>query len=130
MYKRLWQRQTLSTRSSPLVSQVQSAPMVRVDYELTDELLLQFGQQGIRLGFLGVDRALAFRSLDRVDPFRSYSSTDFLLMLTLKGNYLGNTVTTNSGLQLQRRTFDDEDTGKDTRFTRLFVEIVAGFERL
>lgn len=130
MYKRLWRRQTLSTRSDPMVSEVQSAPMLRIDYGLTEDLMLQFGQQGVRLGFLGIDRALAFRNVDKVDPFRSYSSTDFLLMLTLKGNYLGNTITTNSGLQLQRRKFDDEDAGKDSRFTRLFVEIVAGFERM
>jgi hypothetical protein len=130
MYKRLWRRQTLSTREEPLVSQVQSAPILRVDYALTDALVLQFGLQGVRLGFLGVDRALTFHSVDRVDPFRSYSSTDFLLMLTLKGNYLGNTVTTNSGLQLQHRKYDDADAGKGERFTRFFVEVVAGFEQL
>jgi hypothetical protein len=128
MYKHLWQRQTLHSRYRPSVSKTLSAPILRLDYKLNDNLLLQFGQQGIRLW--GIDRRLAFHSVDRINPFNSYSSTDFMFMLTLKGSYLGNSLTSSTGVHLQSKHFDDANAGQNQRFTRLFVEVVAGLERL
>ncbi len=126
MYKRLWQKVTVKSRDHPLLSQVQSVPILRVDYRITDDLKLQFGQQGIRLG--PVDRLLTFRSRDRVQTFRSFSSTDFMFMLTVRGSYLGNVLTANSGIQVQNRKFDELSAGQELQFTRFFVDVVAGFE--
>ena len=128
MYKRLWRRVDLDSREGAAVHEVQSAPMLRVDYEVTGDMKLQMGQQGLRLPFLGLDRALAFHLDDRVRRYRSYTSTDFMFMLTLKGSYLGNVLTTNSGIQLHSREYDQIGAGEDLRFTRFFVEVVAGFE--
>ena len=86
MYKRLWQRQTLDSRRAPLVWTVRSAPILRVDYVVSDEILVQLGQQGIRLPSLGIDRRLAFRSVDNVEGFRSFAATDFMAMLTIRRN--------------------------------------------
>ena len=126
MYKRLWQKVTVKSRDYPLLSQVQSAPILRVDYRITDDLKVQLGQQGIRLG--PVDRLLTYRFQDRVQTFRSFSSTDFMFMLTVRGSYLGNVLTANSGIQVQNRKFDELSAGKELQFTRFFVDVVAGFE--
>ncbi len=126
MYKRLWQKVTVKSRDYPLLSQVQSVPILRVDYRFTDDLKVQFGQQGIRLG--PVDRLLTYRYQDRVQTFRSFSSTDFMFMLTVRGSYLGNVLTANSGIQVQNRKFDQLSAGKELRFTRFFVDVVAGYE--
>jgi hypothetical protein len=127
MYKRMWQRQTLASRRLPLVSHIQSAPILRLDYRLTDALLLQFGQQGFN--WLGLGRPFAFRSIDKVDPFRSYSTTDSIFMFTLEGAYLGNVITTNTGVHWQRKSYDDPNAGGDQRYTRFFVDVVAGLDR-
>ena len=129
MYKRLWRRVDLDSREGAAVREVQSAPMLRVDYRVTDDMKVQMGQQGLRLGFLGLDRVLAFHLDDQVRRYRSYTSTDFMFMLTLKGSYLGNVLTTNSGIQLHSRKFDQVGAGEDLRFTRFFVDVVAGFEQ-
>ena len=126
MYKRLWQKVTVKSRDYPLLSQVQSAPILRVDYRISDDLKVQLGQQGIRLG--PVDRLLSYRFQDRVQTFRSFSSTDFMFMLTVRGSYLGNVLTANSGIQVQNRKFDELSAGKELQFTRFFVDVVAGFE--
>ncbi len=128
MYKRLWQRVTLGSRDRPAVYEVQSAPILRVDYQVTDELKVQIGQQGVRLRFLGIDRFLAFHSTDKVHRFRSFTSTDFMFMITVRGSYLGNILTANSGIQLHNRKLDELGAGEDFKFTRFFVEVVAGFE--
>ena len=128
MYKRLWQRITLDSRNRPAVSEVQSAPILRLDYQVTDDLKVQIGQQGMRLRFLGIDRLLAFHSTDNVKRFRSFTSTDFMLMLTLRGSYLGNILTANSGIQLHKRELDQLGAAEELKFTRFFVEVVAGFE--
>ena len=128
MYKRLWRRVDLDSREGAAVREVQSAPMLRVDYRVTDDMKVQMGQQGLRPGILGLDRVLAFHLDDQVRRYRSYTSTDFMFMLTLKGSYLGNVLTTNSGIQLHSRKFDQVGAGEDLRFTRFFVDVVAGFE--
>ena len=128
MYKRLWRRVDLDSRESAAVREVQSAPIFRVDYRVSEDMKVQMGQQGLRPGILGLDRVLAFHLEDRVRRYRSYTSTDFMLMLTLKGIYLGNVLTTNSGIQLHSRQFDQIGAGADYKFTRFFVEVVAGFE--
>ena len=128
MYKRLWRRVDLDSRDGAAVREVQSAPILRVDYRVTGDMKVQMGQQGLRLPFVGLDRVLAFHLNDRVRRYRSYSSTDFMFMLTLKGSYLGNVLTTNSGIQLHSREFDQVGAGADFKFTRFFVEVVAGFE--
>ncbi len=129
MYKRLWRRVDLDSREGAAVWEVQSAPILRVDYRVTGDMKVQMGQQGLRLPFLGIDRALAFHLDDQVRRYRSYTSTDFMLMLTLKGNYLGNVLTTNSGIQLHSREFNQVGAGADYKFTRFFVDVVAGFEQ-
>ena len=128
MYKRLWRRVDLDSREGAAVREVQSAPMLRVDYRVTGDMKVQIGQQGLRLPFLGLDRALAFHLDDQVRRYRSYTSTDFMFMLTLKGSYLGNVLTTNSGIQLHSRQFNQVGAGADYKFTRFFVDVVAGFE--
>ena len=128
MYKRLWRRVDLDSREGAAVHEVQSAPMLRVDYRVSGDMKVQMGQQGLRLPFPGMDRVLAFHLEDQVRRYRSYTSTDFMFMLTLKGSYLGNVLTTNSGIQLHSRRFDRIGAGSDLKFTRFFVEVVAGFE--
>ena len=128
MYKRLWRRVDLDSRDGAAVREVRSAPMLRVDYEVTEDMKVQMGQQGLRLPFAGLDRVLAFHLNDRVRRYRSYTSTDFMFMLTLKGSYLGNALTATSGVQLHSREFDQVGAGEDLRFTRFFVDVVAGFE--
>ena len=129
MYKNLWQRVTLESQDHPLISTVQSAPILRLDYAFNDELVLQVGQQGFRLRPLGIDRRLAFRFIDKVDETQNYSSTDFLIMFTIRGDYLGNKVTANTGIHRRRMEFDEDETGEKRKLTRLFVEVVTGFER-
>ena len=128
MYKRLWRRVDLDSREGAAVHEVQSAPMLRVDYRVSGDMKVQMGQQGLRLPIPGMDRVLAFHLEDQVRRYRSYTSTDFMFMLTLKGSYLGNVLTTNSGIQLHSRRFDQIGAGSDLKFTRFFVEVVAGFE--
>ena len=129
MYKNLWQRVTLGSLDRPLISTVQSAPILRLDYAFNDELVLQVGQQGFRLRALGIERQLAFRSIDKVDKTQSFSSTDFMIMFTIRGDYLSNKVTANTGIHRQRMEFDEAETGEKRKLTRLFVEVVTGFER-
>ena len=128
MYKNLWKRVTTRSMDRPLIYTVQSAPILRMDYAFNDELVLQVGQQGFRLRALGIDRRLVFRSIDKVDETRSFSSTDFMIMFTIRGNYLGNMVTANTGIHRQRMEFEASETGEKRKVTRLFVEVVAGFE--
>ena len=128
MYKRLWRRVDLDSRDGAALWEVQSAPILRVDYRVSGDMKVQMGQQGLRLPFVGLDRVLAFHLEDRVRRHRSYSSTDFMFMLTLKGSYLGNVLTANSGIQLHSREFDQVGAGADYKFTRFFVDVVAGFE--
>ena len=129
MYKRLWQRQTLDSKRKPLVSTIRSAPILRVDYVISDEIQVQLGQQGIRLQSLGIDRRLAFRSIDKVERFRSFSATDFMLMLTIRTKYVGTSIVANSGIHRHKAVFDDPRVKEKRSFSRLFVEIVTGFER-
>ncbi len=129
MYKNIRQRVTLGSLDRPLISTVQSAPILRMDYAFNDELVLQMGQQGFRLRALGIDRGLAFRSIDKLDETRSFSSTDFMIMFTIRGNYLSNIVTANTGIHRQRMEFDEGEPREKRKLTRLFVEVVTGFER-
>ena len=129
MYKRLWQRLTLDSSERPLVWEVRAAPILRLDYVVSDEIMVQAGQQGFRLPFLGVRRGLAFRSIDRVESFRSFSSTDFLAMLTIRSTYVGTSIVANTGFHRHKAEFDDPRVEEKRKFTRLFVEVVTGFER-
>ena len=129
MYKRLWQRLTLDSHERPLVWQVRAAPILRLDYVVSDEIMVQVGQQGFRLPFIGIRRGLAFRSIDRVESFRSHSSTDFLAMLTIKSTYVGSSIVANTGFHRHKAEFDDPRVEEKRKFTRLFVEVVTGFER-
>ncbi len=129
MYKRLWQRLTLDSHKRPLVWEVRAAPILRLDYVVSDEIKVQVGQQGFRLPFLGIRRGLAFRSTDKVESFRSLSSTDFLAMLTIKSTYVGTSIVANTGFHRHKAEFDDPRVEEKRKFTRLFVEVVTGFER-
>ena len=129
MYKRLWQRVNLESHRRPLVWEVRAAPILRLDYVVSDEIKVQVGQQGFRLPFLGIRRGLAFRSIDKVESFRSYTSTDFLAMLTIKSTYVGTSIVANTGFHRHKAEFDDHRVEEKRKFTRLFVEVVTGFER-
>ena len=109
--------------------EVRAAPILRLDYVVSDEIKVQVGQQGFRLPFLGIRRGLAFRSIDKVESFRSYTSTDFLAMLTIKSTYVGTSIVANTGFHRHKAEFDDHRVEEKRKFTRLFVEVVTGFER-
>ncbi|MEW6753731.1 MAG: hypothetical protein AB1505_22530 [Candidatus Latescibacterota bacterium] len=99
---------------------------------LTEKSSLQFGQQGMGVPFTDAMFApLAFRLIDAVDEAREYRSADSVLMFTVKGDYQGYTVVSNTGLQKRHEEYSDPAVARtrDGGFSRFFISVIAGYDR-
>jgi len=132
MVKHLFKRVTRAGRRRPLESWHQIAPIVRLDLRLTEQTSVQFGQQGLGVPFTEAMFApLAFRWIDRVDEAREYKAVDSVLMFTVKGDYQGYTVVSNTGLQRRYEKYSDPAVARtrDGGFSRFFISVIAGYDR-
>jgi len=132
MFKHLFKRVTRTGRRRPLESWHQIAPILRLDIRLTERTSVQFGQQGLGLPFTRtMFSPLAYRLIDRVDAAREYRSTDSVLMFTVKGNYQGYTIVSNTGLQRRHEKYSDPAVARtrDGGFSRFFISLIAGYDR-
>ncbi len=132
MFKHLYLRGTRSERRRPLEEWHQIAPILRLDLNFTRRTSLQFGQQGLGGPFTKrLFAPLAFRIVDRVDPERELKSADSVLMLTVRGEYQGYTIVTNTGVQRRHVVYADPAVARTRSggFSRFFVTIIAGYER-
>ena len=130
MVKHLFKKVTRTGRSRPLEHWRQVAPILRVNYPVTSKTTLQFGQQGIRLSFLkrGED-LLTFHFTDQVDPSRTFTATDFVMMLSILSDYLGHKISSNVGVQRRVEEYEDETVARtrNATFSRFFINVVVGF---
>jgi len=132
MFKHLFKRTTRSHRRRPVESWHQIAPILRVDVRLTEQTSVQFGQQGVGIPFTGVMfKPLAFRFIDRVDEARERQSTDSVLMFTVRGEYQGYTMVSNTGLQRREERFSDPAVARTRAggFSRFFITLIAGYDK-
>jgi hypothetical protein len=93
---------------------------------------VQFGQQGVGVPFTQtMFRPLAFRLIDRVDQARELQSMDSVLMFTVKGEYQGYTIVSNTGLQRRHETYSDPAVARtrDGGFSRFFITLIAGYDK-
>ena len=74
---------------------------------------------------------LAYRRLDRVDAAEQLRSADSVLMFTVKGDYQGYTIVSNTGLQRRTVKYSDPAVARtrDGGFSRFFISVIAGYER-
>ncbi|MEW6755107.1 MAG: hypothetical protein AB1505_29610, partial [Candidatus Latescibacterota bacterium] len=132
MAKHLYKRVTRTGRHRALESWHQIAPILRLDVRLTEKSSLQFGQQGMGIPFTdAMFGPLAFRLTDAVDEAREYRSADSVLMFTVKGDYQGYTVVSNTGLQKRHEAYSDPAVARtrDGGFSRFFISVIAGYDR-
>ena len=132
MFKHLFKRVTRTGRRRPLESWHQIAPILRLDIRLTERSSVQFGQQGLGLPFTrAMFSPLAYRLIDRVDEAREFRSTDSVLMFTVKGDYQGYTIVSNTGLQRRHEKYSDPAVARtrDGGFSRFFISMIAGYDR-
>ena len=132
MIKHLFKRVTHSQRRRPTESWNQFAPILRLDLKLTEKTSVQFGQQGVGVPFTeAMFRPLAFRLIDRVDQARELQSMDSVLMFTVRGEYQGYTIVSNTGLQRRYETYSDPAVARtrDGGFSRFFITLIAGYDK-
>ena len=132
MFKHLFKRVTRSGSRRPLESWHQVAPILRIDWSLTERTSVQFGQQGLGIPFTErMFPPLAFRRIDRVDEARELRSIDSVFMVTVGGDYQGYTVVSNTGVQRRHEEFSDAVVARtrDGGFSRFFISFIAGYER-
>ena len=132
MLKHLYKHAIHSGRRRPLESWNQIAPILRFDLRLTENTLMQFGQQGLGIPFTRALWApLTFRILDRVDQARQLNSTSSVLMFTVKGSYTGYTIVSNTGLELRHEEYLDPAVARtrDGGISRFFIVLIAGYDR-
>ena len=132
MLKHLYKHAIHSGRRRALESWNQIAPILRFDLRLTENTLVQFGQQGLGIPFARALWApLAFRILDRVDEARQLNSTSSVLMFTVKGKYTGYTIVSNTGIELRHEEYLDPAVARtrDGGVSRFFIALIAGYDR-
>jgi len=117
------------SRPRPQESWTQFAPILRADVKLTDRTALRLGWQGVRLPVESLRNVLAFRYRDGVDPSSSYSSTDFVLMVSNRTDYMGYKIVSDVGVQFRSEEYEEELVARtrNARFTRFFVNVVVGY---
>ena len=96
-------------------------PILKAQYRLTPRTEFSCGMQG--LPFLPLSKK------DRTDNRNSFTEAVRVVQLTNHSNYFGYVLSTNVGLRLTRRTFDDPTrAGDDLDVTSLFMRVFLGFE--
>jgi len=110
----------------------QFAPILRVDYKLTPNTTIRFGQQGFRLAFFKSTKwrqLLAFKYRDKVSPYNDRSETDMLFMVSNLSDYWGYKIAANVGFQRKSIEYSDEERAKleNARYTRYFISVVVGY---
>ena len=132
MIKHLYKHVTASDRRRAVESWNQIAPILRVDWTLTENTLVQFGQQGMGVPFTRtLLPVLAFRFIDRVDRERELRSASSVLMFTVRGTYIGYTIVSNTGIELRHEEFVDPAVARtrDGGVSRFFISVIAGYDR-
>lgn len=132
MVKHLYKQVTRSGRRRPAESWHQIAPILRLEWRLTEHTSVQFGQQGVGVPFTkAMVKPLAFRRIDRVDVAQEVQSVDSVLMFTVRDEYQGYTIVSNTGLRRRHETFSDPAVARTRAggFSRFFITLIAGYER-
>ena len=133
MFKRLTLVETATPKGSPRVaarSQSWTAPILKVDYQISKNTILRLGQQGFRLGFVDNRRTrnfAAFRFRNKRDPLEEFASSDFVILFQNRSNYFGKEFISVVGYHRQAKEFMDRSASlRNQRFSRLFIELVSG----
>ena len=132
MFKHLLKHVARDRRRRAVESWNQVVPILRIDVNLTESTSIQFGQQGIGIPFTDVVAPLlAARRTDRVDRSRQLESVDSVLMFTVKGNYQGYDIVSNTGFQRRHEEYADPAVARtrDGGLSRFFISLIAGYDR-
>ncbi len=128
--------ETHDNLDEPVQDEIALAPILRVDYQLTPQTVIRFGQQGVTIPGLNAfewRNLLATRTTDRANPRRTRATTDFLISIANISELVGFTISTNLGYA--RTTIDFKDplpdftglgTQGQTKRSRLFISMVVG----
>ncbi len=134
-FKRLTliERERVEERSGvTLRSQSWTAPIFKVEYQLTRRTKLLFGQQGVRVGWADkgspIRNFFAFRFRDKADPEVGFSATDQIIAFQNWTNYWGRKLHTSVGFHRSSKEFiESANRFLDERSSRLFVEVITGY---
>ena len=133
MFKRLTLVETAKPKGSPRAaarSQSWTAPILKVDYQISKNTILRLGQQGFRLGFVDNRRTrnfAAFRFRNKRDPLAEFASSDFVILFQNRSFTIGKEFISVVGYHRQTKEFMDRSASlRNQRFSRLFIELVSG----
>ena len=115
-FKLLFRLRDRKSQEDPVVKNLQIVPILRADYQLTEQSQLRLGVQGFP-GF--VDRRRDF-----VNEANDSESTTWTLMWFSESDYEGYRIGTEVGVMRQKIDFDEPDR-PDTEFTRFFIRMVS-----
>lgn len=115
-----YQRWRWKSEENPFVDSFLLIPILRANYLLTKRTSIQFGIQGFPL--------LPNRHWDRANDENTYSSRNFIFLLSNYSYYRGYKVCAQVGWQYNSIDFDDP-CQRDTDFYRFFVRFTAGIEQ-
>jgi len=118
-YHKEWQR----SLELPVVHERHLIPLMKLEYRLTSRTRFQLGVQGIT-------SRLPYKVTDLASPGESFEQCDAVLMATNLSRYFGYIISTNAGVRLRRKEFEDpaEDQIRGERFTAVFFNAILGFE--
>jgi len=95
-------------------------PILKVTCALTNRTALKAGAQGLPF--------LPYRVTDRADRRNSFRQRTYLLVLSNRSPYAGYDLSTNIGLNMEKRDFSDPFRSlENTNFTSVFVKVFLGF---
>ena len=115
-----------------LRNQSWTAPILRVDYQLSRRSKVLFGQQGVRVGTAErgspLRNFLAFRFRDRTNPEDGFATTDQVIMFQNWTDYWGYRINASVGFHRSSKEFiQSANRFLDERSSRLFVNLISGF---
>ena len=118
-YRKEWRR----SLALPVAHQRHLIPLMKLEYRLTARTRFQLGAQGITSKF-------PYSVTDFAEPEESFEQRDTVLMMTNLSRYFGYIISTNAGVRLRTKKFDDPaaDEFRGERFTAAFINAILGFE--
>ena len=103
----------------PTIEEVFAAPILRLDYHLTERSEIRVGIQGFSLS--------PHRVVDRVDSDNNVSRQDIIVMWFNRSHFSGYRLGTEVGWEYQVLDYDLKER-PDIRFNRFFIRMVTGLE--